>query len=139
MQMEKLEIVKQVAEESLKQEKERLELLQMKSQNLIKYASFTIGVLNTIIVLMLAREYITKNGVSKIVIVVDFPLALSLVLAVVAQVTLKVLYYPTGIQILEDMNHVECSSLTVDDYEVYRLRCMHEYSLSLSRANTLRA
>ena len=54
----KIEIVKQVAEESMQQEKDRSALVESKAQNLIKYISATIGVVNAIFVFLLDRDIV---------------------------------------------------------------------------------
>lgn len=136
---EKLKIIKSVAEESMQQEKDRSSLVQSKAQNLIKYVSTTIGIVNAILVFLLDREFINQCGLLWMALFVDVPLVISLMLAVIAQIMLKAYYYPSGIQMLSDFAEVENKELDLIYFEIYRLKCMHIYSESLCRANDIRA
>lgn len=133
-----LEIVKSIAADSMQQEKDRAELIKSKSENLVKYVSATIGVANTIVVFMLDRKVIEIKALFWIAILVDFPLLLSLIMAVAAQIMLKGLYYPSGIGVIQDLIK-DGREKTNADFEIYRLKCMKEFTSSLCVANDKRA
>ena len=73
-----------------------------------------------------------------LVIIIDVPFVASLVLAVIAQIMMRALYYPTGIGMLESFEN-EKKEMSFMDYEVYRLKCMHKYTESMFKANNTRA
>ena len=135
----KLGIIKEIAHDSMQQEKDRAELIQSKSQSLIRYISATIGGVNAILVFLLDGELINTCQLFWLVAFIDVPFVISLFLAVAAQIMMKALYYPSGIQVLDDMEKSNKRNLTVLDYEVYQLKCKSIYVDSLWKVNNIRA
>ena len=133
-----LDVIKSIASESMQQEKDRAELIKSKSERLVKYISATIGCTNTIVVFLLDREVIELKSLYWIAVYTELPLLVSLILAVLAQIMLKGLYYPSGISALKDLAY-DGREKSLLEFKIYKFKCMEDYTNSLSLANNKRA
>lgn len=129
-------IVFAIAAESMKQEQSRSETLIIKSDNLIKYVTAVMGVINSAFVFLFDKETIISQHVLLISIFwINIPFLISLCLAVLAQTVLPKQNYPSGIQVLDDMRSAQFER----NYQVYQLRCMASYTDALNKSDNIRA
>lgn len=131
-------IIQSIAEESMKQEQDRSSMLHTKADRLTTYVSIIMGLVNSALVFLLEQKIIDVHGVIRTAFWINFPFLISLLFAIQAQRTLGRLNYPSGIQILRDIE--EASRVqTVQDLQFYKLTCMGKYTETLSNVNNKRA
>lgn len=121
----------------MKQEQDRVSLVQSKSENLIKYISATIGVVNTVLAFALERNIVSQPRILKMLLVIDISFLLSFVVAICAQIMRKAVFYRSGIKVIEDFSvGVEIDEIHLS---IYRLKCMKNYTIQLCKINDSRA
>ncbi len=76
---ESIKIVYEIAQELMQQEKDRSALIMTKSQNLLKYISSTLGVVNTVLVFMVNQTLIDTSQWIWGMILINIPLMVSLI------------------------------------------------------------